>query len=104
MNDLTSNPKGEKLEQVEIRGRTIHVSERTNSAFVEFGDELVSMTNLKAWNELMEKAKQEVIEDYEEEKTIEEKQLESQKEKMKKQINRLRREVDKELSKVEREF
>lgn len=73
--DLTSNPGAEELEETTIMGRTVYVSPRSEKAYVEFQDELVSMTNLSAWNTLMERAKAEVLDGYEKERTLAEKRL-----------------------------
>jgi len=73
--DLTSHPATEKLTEVTVMGRAVYVSESTEEAYVEFQDELVSMTNLNAWNYLMEQGKQEVIDGYEREQTLAEKQV-----------------------------
>jgi len=73
--DLTSNPRSTELQETTVMGRTVYVSERSGDAYVEFQDELVSMTNLRAWNYLMEKAKQDVIDSYEKEETLQEKEV-----------------------------
>ena len=76
MRELTTSAETEELEAVTVMGRTVYVSQRTQDAYVEFQDELVSMTNLRAWNHLMEKGKQEAIDGYKQEQTLAEKELE----------------------------
>jgi hypothetical protein len=66
----------ESLTEVTIHGFTVYVSEQTQDAYVEFEDQLVSMTDLRAWNRLMELGKQEVLDGYDAEQSFEEKELE----------------------------
>lgn len=78
--DLTTPRKdAEPLEEVTVMGRTVYVNKKAETAYVEFGDELVSMTNLRAWNILIEKAKIQHIDGYEEETSLAEKELEKKK-------------------------
>lgn len=74
--DLTSNPNASELEEVTVMGRTVYVSESSEEAYVEFRDEFVSMTDLRAWNTLMERAKQEAIPHYDDGQSLAEKELE----------------------------
>lgn len=91
--NLTSNPNTEKLKEVEVKGRKVYVNEKKESAFVETDEGLVSMTNLRAWNFLIERAKRKVIDDYEHEKSIDRKQLEEDQNVVADKIRDLRREL-----------
>jgi len=93
--DLTSNPNTQKLKKTEIKGRTVYVSERNESAYVETDQGLVSMTNLSAWNHLIEEAKKKEIDGYENEKSVEEKQIEKDKKVVADKIQELQRELAK---------
>lgn len=79
--NLTSNPNAEKLDEVTVMGRTVYVSQQSGDAYVEFQDELVSMTNLRAWNYLMEQAKKQALDGYEDERSLSEKELQRSKDK-----------------------
>ena len=102
MNDLTSNPNTTKLEETEVMGRTVYVSRSSEKAYVEYRDELVSMTNLKAWYALMEKAKKDVIEDYDGKESFEEKQLEKKRDNIAEKINDMARELQREADRLHR--
>lgn len=100
MNDLTANPDRQALEEVEVMGRTVYVSQSDESAYVEFQDELVSMTNLRAWNHLMEQAKQQAIDGYKEETTLQEKELERTTDRVSSDILNMARQMDELARKV----
>ncbi|NUB91160.1 hypothetical protein HT576_09015 [Haloterrigena sp. SYSU A121-1] len=93
--DLTT-PRGHatRLEEVEVMGRTVYLNKKDETAYVEFGDELVSMTNLRAWNHLIEQAKVQNIDGYEEEKSLDEKQIERKKEAFNDKIESFMRELN----------
>jgi len=93
--DLTSNSNTEKLKKTEVRGRTVYVSERNESAYVDTDHGLVSMTNLSAWNHLIEEAKKQEIEGYEDEKSVKEKQIEEDRKVVADKIQELQRELAK---------
>lgn len=76
IDELTSNPDCTTLTETTVMGRTVYVSKQSKEAYVPFQDELVSMTNLRAWNALIEDAKKDVIDDYTAEKTLAEKEFE----------------------------
>lgn len=101
MNDLTSNPAAEQLEEVEVMGRTVYVSQSDSEVYVEFQDEMVSMTNLRAWNYLMERAKQQAIDGYEKEQSLQEKEFERTTERVSEEIREMARELDGLAQKVE---
>jgi len=94
MNELTSNPDREQLDEVKVMGRTVYVSHDSECAYVEFQDELVSMTNLRAWNILLERAKKEAIDGYEGETTLAEKELDRVTDRTSKKIRRMAAELD----------
>jgi len=75
VSDLTSDPNAATLTETEVMGRTVYVGEDSQTAYVEFQDELVSMTNLRAWNHLMEQAKIKEIDGYDTEETLRDKEL-----------------------------
>lgn len=91
--DLTSNPNTEKLTKTKVKGRTVYVSEKDESAFVQTDEGIVSMTNLRAWNHLLEKAKIKGIDGYEEENSIEEKEMEKKEKAVAEKIQKLRRDL-----------
>jgi hypothetical protein len=93
--DLTLNPNTEKLTKTKVKGRTVYVSKRNESAYVETDQGLVSMTNLSAWNHLIEEAKKKEIDGYDDEKSLEEKQLEKDKKLVADKIQELQRELAK---------
>lgn len=93
--NLTSNPNKEKLTETKVKGRKVYVSEKSETAYVENDEGLVSMTNLRAWNFLIERAKRQVIEDYHHEKSVEQKQLEKDKKVVADKIQELQRELAK---------
>lgn len=102
MSELTSNPNREKLEEVEVMGRTVYVSHSSEQAYVEYQDELVSMTNLRAWNTLMERAKQQAIDGYDQEQSLQEKEFERTAERLSSDIQDMVRELDEMAKKVRR--
>lgn len=96
--DLTTDKPTNELTETEVMGRTVYVGEQSKEAYVPFQDELVSMTNLLAWNILMEKAKQDVLDGYEREKSVQEKKLERKRDraasKIREMADKLYRESD----------
>jgi len=100
--NLTSDPPRNELEEVQIMGRTVLVSHESESAYVPFGDELVSMTNLEAWNRLIEEGKRKAIDGYEEEQSLAEKQLERDKERLASDLREMARDIEEKARAMER--
>lgn len=101
--DLTSNPNAAQLDEVEVLGHTVFVSTESEKAYVEFHDDLVSMTNLRAWNHLMEQAKVEAIDGYSQEQSLEEKELERQRDSLAETLAETARELQHEADKLRRQ-
>lgn len=75
-------------------GRTVYVDAKAETAYVEFEDEHVSMTNLRAWNILIEKAKIQHIDGYEEETSLAKKELEQKKAAFNEKVDAFMRELN----------
>jgi len=97
--DLTSNPNTEKLVETEVKGRTVYVSERNETAYVETDSGLVSLTNLRAWNYLIEEAKRQQIDGYDQGTSVEEKQFQKDNKAVADRIRDLRDDLRREESK-----
>lgn len=100
--ELTSNPDAEELEETTIMGRTVYVSQRSQEAYVEFQDRLVSMTNLRAWNTLMERAKVEVLDGYETERTLAQKRVDQEVRQAASKVEEAAMELHREASSIRR--
>jgi topoisomerase IA-like protein len=92
--DLTADVDRQKLDETTVMGRTVYVSQQSETAYVPFNDELVSMTNLRAWNILLEKAKKQEIDGYEKERTVDEKEVRREREHVSDRVRGMARELD----------
>lgn len=92
--DLTADEDRNKLTETTVMGRTVYVGEQSGNAYVPFNGELVSKTNLRAWNILLEKAKKQEIDGYDKERTVEEKKVRRERERVSEKVRDMARELD----------